>query len=103
MKEQWLKFVAQMNEKGIPLPTLRDPKTKEGSVTLTLLFISSCILIVALLNSFANIFKGVDTNNAIEFFLISYGGYLGRKMQTKNGSSVENIESSKKASEQSDS
>lgn len=83
MKKQWFKFVSSMNEAGIPLPTLRDPKTKKGSVTFTLLFISSCILIVALLNSFANVFKGVDTSNAIQFFLICYGGYLGRKFQTK--------------------
>lgn len=89
MQEWWKEFVNKLNEKGIPLPTLKDPQTGKGSVTLTLVFISANIVIVALLNSFAKVFKGVDTDNAIQFFLICLGGYLGRKFQTKNGASIE--------------
>jgi hypothetical protein len=73
-----------LNERGFPIPLLRDPKTDMGSVTLTLLFISSNVVLVSLLNSFANIFKGVDTSNSISFFVICLGGYLGRRLQYKN-------------------
>ena len=81
-------FINKMNDKGIPVPMVRDPKTGKGSVTLTLVFISANIVLVALLNSFANVFKGVDTGNAITWFTICLGAYLGRKMQ-KDGNKID--------------
>ena len=89
MIEAIRKFINKMNAMGIPMPMLRDPKTGVGSVMLTLLFISANMVIIALLNSFANFFKGVDTSNSIEFFMICLGGYLGRKFQTKSGNTID--------------
>lgn len=88
MFEKIRTFVDKMNKMGIPTPFLRDPKTGVGSVTLTLVFISANLVILSLLNSFAQKFKGVDTSNSIEFFMICLGGYLGRKFQ-KGGTTIE--------------
>jgi hypothetical protein len=84
MLEQVKKIMEKLNKAGVPLPVLRDPQTGLGSVTLTLLFISANVVLIALLNSFAKVFKGVDTENALQFFLICLGGYLGRRFQGKN-------------------
>jgi hypothetical protein len=46
--EKWKQFVRDMNAKGIPVPTVRDPKTGFGSISLTLVFISSVIVIVGI-------------------------------------------------------
>lgn len=81
MIEKVKELMRKMNDAGIPIPVLRDPSTGKGSVTLTLLFISSNVVLIALLNSFANVFKGVDTSSAISWFVICYGGYLGRRFQ----------------------
>lgn len=82
-------FIDRMNKSGIPVFTIRDPKTQIGSVTLTLVFISSLMVILSLIGSIAQKVKGIDVNNAMEFFLISLGAYLGRKMQTKGGNSID--------------
>lgn len=88
MKEKIKQFISKMNEKGIPVPMIRDPKTGIGSVTLTLVFISANVVLVSLLNSFANIFKGVDVANSLAWFSICLASYLGRKMQ-KDGNKIE--------------
>lgn len=74
------KFIEDINKKGIPTPMLRDPKTGQGSITATLVFLSSLYVQIALLNSFAQIFKGVDTVNALYWFGMCLSAYLGRKI-----------------------
>lgn len=92
----WKDFVNNLNKLGIPLPMVRDPRTGTGSATLTLLIISSIIVIISLLNSFAKIFQGVDIANSLQFFLICFGGYLGRGFQTKAGSASASESTSEK-------
>lgn len=76
-------FVDRMNSMGIPMPMLRDPATGKASVSLTLLFISSVYVQIALLNKFAQWFKGVDTENSLQFFLVCAGLYFGRTLSKK--------------------
>lgn len=87
-----ISFLNKLNKKGIPVPTVKDPKTGLGSVSLTLVFLSSIYVQVALLNSFAQIFKGVDIVNALYWHGMSLALYFGRSIN-KDGSRIQ-IESS---------
>jgi hypothetical protein len=40
MKSKYKVWVKGINEKGVPLPTVRDPKTGEGSVSFTMVAVS---------------------------------------------------------------
>lgn len=73
--------VARFNKYGIPLPMIRDPKTGLGSVSLTLVFLSSLYVQLALLNMFAQMFKGVDIVNALYWHGMSLALYFGRSFK----------------------
>jgi hypothetical protein len=65
------------------MPVFRDPITQKGSVTLTLVVLSSILVIASLVT------KKVEASGAAEFHLIALGAYLGRKFQTKSGNSID--------------
>lgn len=73
--------VEKFNKFGIPLPMIRDPKTGEGSVTLTLVFISFNTALVGQVGKIAGVLGGIDLAQANYLFLMCLGAYLGRKMQ----------------------
>lgn len=81
-------FISKMNKVGVPLPLIRDPKTGLGSVSLTLVFLSSLYIQLALLNSAAQIFKGVDITNALYWHGMALALYFGRAIK-KDGSKVD--------------
>lgn len=83
--EKWKQFVRDMNAKGIPVPTIRDPKTGFGSISLTLVFLSSVIIIAGIIGKSAGALGGLDMNMAMEFFWTSTALYFGRQFQTKSG------------------
>jgi hypothetical protein len=68
------------NSKGIPLPTIRDPKTGLGSVSLTLVFISFNVVVAGLIGKITNLLGNVDLTNAIWLFGISCSLYFGRRI-----------------------
>lgn len=82
-------FVARMNAKGLPLPTVRDPMTGVGSVSLTLLVISSVMVILGIFTKWSGKLGGIDVSNALDFFYASSALYFGRKFQTKKGNTIE--------------
>jgi hypothetical protein len=102
--EKWKKFVDQMNSHGIPVPTARDPKTKTGSVTFSLVCVSAglcgiSILImlgtsVAKLKSDFNLTAETAAQihdaftSSLEFLGMSLGAYLGRKFQSDGKGAV---------------
>jgi hypothetical protein len=94
---KWKELVNKMNDKGIPLPMVRDPKSDEGSVMVTLVVVSSALctitilmMLAAVLSKLSGAFR-IDDNtipsmreafySSIQFLIASLGGYLGRKMQ----------------------
>ncbi|CAB4124486.1 hypothetical protein UFOVP53_4 [uncultured Caudovirales phage] len=81
-------FISRMNAKGVPLPLIRDSKTGIGSVSLTLVVLSSIYVQLALLNSFAQFFKGVDIQNALYWHGLCLTLYFGRSFK-KDGNKVE--------------
>src|SRR5690606_26261190 len=82
------KIFIDMNKKGIPIPLARDDAKDRGCVALTLVWISSVYVQLALLNSIANIFKGVDIVNALYWHGMCLALYYGRSYK-KDGNKVE--------------
>jgi hypothetical protein len=81
--------IARLNKYGMPLPMIRDPKTGLGSVSLTLVFMSSIYVQLALLNTFAQMFQGVDIVNALYWHGMSLALYFGRSFNKEGGISLE--------------
>jgi hypothetical protein len=81
-------WISKMNSMGLPMPMVRDPKTGASSVSLTLVFLSSVYVQLALLNSFAQMFKGVDITNALYWHGMCVALYFGRSYK-KDGNKAE--------------
>ncbi len=91
------KFFSKINSNGIPVPTVRDPKTGQGSITASVVVVSAglcsvCIVMTLLsaLSKLAGVFDKFSEsqqafinafNLSFQFFLASGSFYLGRKMQ----------------------
>lgn len=86
---KWKNFVGRMNRAGVPVPTIRDPKTGVGSVSLTLVFVSSILVILGIIGKWSQAFGTVDVNNALEFFYASSALYFGRNWGSKTGGKLE--------------
>lgn len=80
-KEKIKLVVEKFNKNGIPIPTIRDPKSGTGSITLTLVFISFNTALIGQIGKIAGILGGIDLTQANYLFLMCLGAYLGRKMQ----------------------
>jgi len=80
-KTKWLEFVRGLNERGFPIPTIRDPKTKLGSVSLTLVFISFNFCLIAMVGKWSGFLGGIDPSQALNLFMVCAGLYWGRKFQ----------------------
>lgn len=94
---KWKAFVERMNSQGIPLPTARDPKTKVGSVTLSLVVFSAGLCGTSIMIMLGTSLAKLSTNfvlnaetstqihdafvSSLQFLVASLGAYLGRKMQ----------------------
>lgn len=100
---KWKELVDKANTKGIPVPVVRDPKTGMGSITATLVVVSSGLCAISILMMLAvflskmtafftlndatfNIMKEAFSSS-MQFFVAAIGAYLGRKMQ-KSGNDV---------------
>lgn len=94
LKEKWIKLVSDMNKKGIPLPSVRDPKTGKGSVSLTLVFISFNMVLLGLIGKASGFFGGIDIAQALNLFYACSALYWGRQFQAGN-SSIGDVEKSK--------
>ena len=85
-------LVARLNKYGVPVPMIRDPKTGLGSVSLTLVLLSSIYVQLALLNMFAQMFQGVDIVNALYWHGMSLALYFGRSFNKEGDISLEKDE-----------
>jgi hypothetical protein len=80
--DKWNNFVSACNSKGIPIPLARDPKTGQGSVSLTMLFLSFNMVIVGLIGKYSKMLEGVDIGQALNLFTICSALYFGRKLSS---------------------
>lgn len=74
---KWKQLNNNFNDKGIPLWMVRDPQTLEGSVSLTLVVMSSFLVVVGIVGKAAGILGGIDMNSAFNFFYASTALYFG--------------------------
>jgi hypothetical protein len=81
MFEKIKNWLLRMNEEGIPLPMLRDPKNGKGSVTLTMFWISFNIAVLTLAGKITKVIGDVDYSNVLWLLGLTGGMYLGRKFQ----------------------
>jgi hypothetical protein len=79
----WKNFVNKLNSHGVPLPTIRDPLTGRGSISLTLVFISFNAVLVGLVGKWSGALGGVDIAQALNLFYACAALYWGRKFQGK--------------------
>jgi hypothetical protein len=75
-------FVNRLNQQGVPMPMLRDPKTGAASMTATLVFLSFNTALLGQLGKITNILGSIDLTQANYLFLLSLGAYLGRRFQS---------------------
>jgi hypothetical protein len=80
-------FITKLNERGIPLPTLRDPVTKLPSVSLTMLWVSFNVVLIGLIGKWSK-YLDVDVQQAIYWFMVCAGLYFSRSI-SKNGNKVD--------------
>jgi hypothetical protein len=107
-KIKWVAFVHRMNHLGVPVPTVRDPRTGKGSITAALVVFSAgmfglCIvfMLASAVAKWAGLFIlttesllqiKTAADYSFQFLLAALGGYLGRYMQ-KGDSSLSSEES----------
>lgn len=76
-------YIQKANELGIPIATVRDPATGRGSISATLVVLSSIALLASLVTT------KVSNSGAFEMFLASCSLYFGRKLTTKSGNALD--------------
>jgi hypothetical protein len=81
-----IKYLKNMNLNGMYIPTVSDPITQRGSITAFLVFISCICVIISLF------YPKMSSSSALDFYLVSLGAYLGRKLMSKNNAVLENNE-----------
>lgn len=95
LKVFWAKILAltkSANMNGINVPMVKDPKTGIGSVSLTLVLISSIMVILGLVGKWSGRLGIVDIHNALEFFYASSALYFGRNWKSATGKSLDKNE-----------
>ena len=74
-------FFSKLNEKGIPIPMIRDPKNGRGSITITMFWVSFNIAILTLAGKVTQVIGDIDYSNVLWLLGLTGGMYLGRKIQ----------------------
>lgn len=93
IKNKWVKFVSDLNSKGIPLPMLRDPKNGNSSVSLTFSFIAFNLWLVSIIGKASGLFGGVNPDQAFNMTIVCFSLYFGRSLtinKTDKNIKVEN-------------
>lgn len=88
--EKVKQMLKDANDKGIPIPLLRDPEKDQASVSLTMMFISFNMVLLGLIGKFAGFLGGINLEQAIYFFMVCCGLYFGRRVTTSsNGTKID--------------
>jgi hypothetical protein len=83
MLERIKEKIKELQEQGVPLFFIKDPITKQPSVSLSLLLLSFSLCIFSLINKFAKIVQGVDVENSLQLLIICASLYFGRSLSKK--------------------
>lgn len=93
IKRKLSELASKLNKQGVPIPLLRDPKTGEGSISFSMMFISFNIVAVGLIGKYAKILEGIDLNQAQNLFLATSALYFGRTLTLKTDKNGMNAQS----------
>ena len=96
MMEKLKQLFSKLNDLGIALPFIRDPKTGKSSVTLTLMLISFITVLGGQLSKFSKLFGDIDMSSAMGLFVATSALYLGRKMQNDSKNQIVTIDEKEK-------
>lgn len=88
LKQKWSEFVNKMNEKGIPIPLLRSPDTGRGSVSLTMMFISFNLYIIATVGKWSGYFGNVNSPDAFNLLVLTTSLYFGRSFNRSSNGAI---------------
>lgn len=78
--EKLKELINKINEQGIIIPYLRDPVSKQPSVSLTAFSISLCVVLFGLFNKVVQIVKGFDMTSALQLLEMTSYLYFGRSL-----------------------
>lgn len=95
MLEKLNQFVDWMHSKGIPLPTLRDPKHGEPSVSYTMMVMSFSVCLIGLLGNVSK-FLEVDMSQSLMLFTACSALYFGRQSQINTANKTIDISAEEK-------
>jgi hypothetical protein len=93
--EKWKDIVNAANARGIPLPMVRDPVSKLGSVSLSLVVMSSFLVVAGIIGKWSNKWGTIDIANALQFFYASCFLYFGRNIPAFGKTSQESPKTDK--------
>lgn len=79
-------ILQKLNQNGIHIPTISDPVTGKGSVSLTMLVISFNFCLISMAGKWSGYFGTIDPSQALNLFMVCAGLYFGRKFQGKESS-----------------
>lgn len=88
---KWKQFIVKMNDKGIPVPMVRDPNTLEGSVSLSLVCVSTLLVVIGIVGKWSGHLGGIDMVNAMQFFYASCTLYFGHSWVHKVDDKTPNV------------
>lgn len=74
-------LIKTMQEKGIPVLFVRDPKTKEPSVSLTMVVVSFGLCVIGIIGKMGGYWQ-IDINQSLNLLSISSALYWGRKFSS---------------------
>lgn len=84
--EKLKQLLKDMQDRGIPLLYLRDPKTKEPSVTFSMMVVSFVLCVGAVIAKVAEskLLGGLNFDYCLQLLMATGAGYLGRKFMSGN-------------------
>lgn len=80
-------FIKKLQSQGLPIILLQDPKTKEPSLSFTLVVLAAIYCAMGIFSNYFVFLKGINVEAAFNFFLASASLYWGRKLSL-NGKSA---------------
>lgn len=86
LTEKWKTFVTSLNDKGIPVPLIRD--NGKGSVSLTMLFVSFNLCVAGIIGKWSGAVGGINPQEAFNLFIACASLYFGRKLSKDSKGSV---------------
>lgn len=87
----WMAFVQWGSSRGFPVFFLRDPRTKEPSVSLTMMVTTFLFCLLGLVNtaSHSKLLGDLDETSAFNLFMATAALYFGRNLTGSNGSKLD--------------